>query len=128
MKSFLSSHLTIFLTILFALYSQLVIKWRMSEVAEMPTELLPKGKFLIHLLLSPWMMSAALAIFFGGLTWMNAMSRFDLGYAYLYIGLLFLLTMISSVVLFHEPLNLPKVLGSVVILAGIILLGYGQQQ
>lgn len=99
----------------------------MRDVTDMPTDTVQKTVFLIRLLLSPWMMSAALATFFGGLTWMNAMSRFDLGYAYLYISLLFLLTMIASVVLFHEPLNLSKLLGAGLILAGIILLGYGQQ-
>ena len=127
MKSFLNSHLTIFLTILFALYSQLIIKWRMNEVVDLPTELLPKGIFLIRLLFSPWVLSAALATFLGGLTWMAAMNRFDLGYAYLYVSLLFLLTMIASVVFFHEPLNITKILGGGFILVGIVLLGYGHQ-
>lgn len=127
MKSFITGHVTIFLTILLALYSQLIVKWRMSGVTDMPSELLPKVGFLVQLLFTPWMISAALATFFGGLTWMTAMARFDLGYAYLYLSLLFLLTMTASVVLFNEPLNLFKALGAGFILAGIILLGYGQQ-
>lgn len=127
MRSFVNSHLPIFLTIMLALYSQLIIKWQLKDVTELPTDTVQKAIFLIRLLFTPWMMSAAIATFLGGLTWMAAMTRFDLGYAYLYISLLFLLTMIASVLIFHEPLNSFKALGAVLILAGIILLGYGQQ-
>jgi len=127
MRNFLNSHLVIFLTIGFALYSQLVVKWQMQSVGELPAELTPKVIFMIKLLFTPWMLSAAIATFLGGLTWMAAMTRFDLGYAYLYLSLLFFLTMVSSIVLFQEPLNLLKLFGGALILAGIILLGYGQQ-
>ncbi len=35
--------------------------------------------------------------------------------------------MVASVLLFQEPLNENKLIGGVLILAGIIVLGYGQQ-
>lgn len=127
MTKFFSSHFPIFLTLIFALYSQLIVKWQMNLVSGMPEDMLPKLMFLVKLLFNPWMISAALATFVSGLAWMNAMTRFELGYAYLYISLLFLLTIVASVLLFQEPLNLPKVLGGGFILVGIILLGYGQQ-
>ena len=127
MRSFVSNHLPIFLTILLALYSQIVIKWQMQAVTGIPAEVPAKMVFLIKLLLTPWMLSAAIATFLSGLAWMTAMARFDLGYAYLYVSLLFFLTMCASVVLFHEPVNTLKLAGGALILTGIILLGYGQQ-
>lgn len=127
MRSFLISHLPIFLTIVFALYSQLIIKWHMREVPELPTDVLHKVIFLVQLLFSPWMISALMATFLGGLTWMAAMTRFDLGYAYLYISLLFILTMLASILLFNEPMNSAKAVGMAFVLIGIVILGYGQQ-
>ena len=127
MKSFITSHSPIFLTIMFGLYSQIVMKWQMQDVSDLPSDVPQKVVFLIKLLFTPWILSAAFATFLGGLTWMTAMHRFDLGYAYLYISLLFVLTMIASVLIFQEPLNLSKLLGASFILVGIIFLGYGQQ-
>lgn len=127
MKSFISSHIPIFLTIILALYGHLILKWQMREITDLPTDTPQKVLFLIKLLFTPWLLSAAIAIFCSGLAWMTAMTRFDLSYAYLCIGLLFCLIMVASILLFNEPVNPSKLIGGGLILVGIIVIGNGYQ-
>ena len=59
--------------------------------------------------------------FFAFLCWMAAMTKFDLSYAYPFMSLSFLLVLVLSVALFHEPLTISKVVGVGFIVAGIII-------
>ena len=70
-------------------------------------------------------MSAVVAGFFALLCWLAAMTKFELSYAYPFMSLAFVLVLIFSAVLFHEAVTVPKVLGVVLIMAGIIVASRG---
>lgn len=112
-------------SVLFTVYGQLVVKWQVSKAGQLPATLSEKLHFLLHLVLNPWVMSAMAAGFFALLCWLAAMTRFELSYAYPFMSLAFVLVLILSAVLFHETVTVPKVLGVVLVMAGIIVASRG---
>ncbi len=115
----------VFLTIVFSLYSQLVIKWQVNNAGELPLDSFGKLKFLFFLLLNPWVISAILATLGAGLSWMLAMSKFDLSYAYPFLSLIYVFMMVASVVFLNESLSMNKMIGVFFIMIGIMILTKG---
>jgi multidrug transporter EmrE-like cation transporter len=107
--------------VLFTVYGQLVVKWRVGKAGALPTAFSQKILFLAGLILSPWVASGIAAGFFALLCWLAAMTKFELSYAYPFMSLAFVLVMIFSVFLFHETVTAPKVLGLLLIMIGIIV-------
>lgn len=120
-----NGHIAIFSTISLTVYSQLVVKWQMNLADDLPLGLWEKIPFFFHILINPWIISAIIATFFAGISWMMAMSKFDLSYAYPFVSLVYVLMMIFSVIFFHELITFNKVAGVVLISLGIIVLGFG---
>ena len=114
------NHLYIFLTILLTVYGQIVIKWQVNSAGSMPIESTEKIWFMIRLLLNPWIISGLLGAFLAALSWMIAMTKFSLSYAYPFVSLSFVLVLVSSNLFFQEPINLTKSMGMAFIVLGII--------
>jgi multidrug transporter EmrE-like cation transporter len=93
-----------------------------SHAGALPTDLLGKVYFVGHLFLNPWVISGIFATLLAGISWMLAMSRFEISYAYPWISLNFLLMLIFGVVLFDESFSLSKLFGTLLIVAGIAVL------
>lgn len=108
-------------TILFTVYGQLVIKWQVSRAGAFPVEATERIWFLLRLVLNPWVISSLAAAFLAFLSWMVAMTKFELSYAYPFTSLSFALVLGLSAVLFHEAITLSKVLAIAFIVAGIII-------
>ena len=115
----------VFLTILCAVYSQVIVKWRVNHAGVLPSDLTQKAAFLARFFCDPWVITAIFATLLGGLSWMLAMTKVELSYAYPFIGLVFVLILISSSVFFHEAMTVPKVLGILLVTAGIIVASRG---
>jgi drug/metabolite transporter (DMT)-like permease len=65
---------------------------------------------------------AGLAMYgFGTLIWLNVLSRTDLSLAYPFVGLSFIITALLGYILFHEPFHPGRVAGTVLVVAGVIL-------
>lgn len=62
----------------------------------------------------------------GTLTWLYVMSRAQLTYAMPFLGMGFVLTMITSAIILHEPQPAIRIVGTVVIVAGMVLVGWGR--
>src|SRR5712692_6257157 len=112
-------------TILLTVYGQLVVKWRVGRAGPLPVDLAKKAMFLTKLLLDPWILTAIFGALFAGLAWMAALTKFELSYAYPFMSLAFVLVLILSAVFFHEAVTGPKVLGVLLIMAGIIVASRG---
>lgn len=109
------------LTILFTVYGQLVLKWKIAKLGQLPEGLNEKFFFMIKLLLDPFILSGFLSAFIASLWWMAAMTKFEISYAYPFMSLSFVLVLVLSVFLFGEALTLGKVLGLGLVIAGIIV-------
>ncbi len=115
-------YIGISMTIVFTMYSQLIIKWQVNNAGELPLDSFGKLKFLLVLLLNPWVISAIISTFCAGVSWMLAMAKLDLSYAYPFLSLVYAFMMIASVVFFNESLNTNKIIGVFFIMVGIIVL------
>ena len=106
------------LTILFTVYGQLVLKWRMDMNIDMPEKFSSKLWMLIGLIFDPWIFSSFFAAFLASLAWMMAMTKFELSYAYPFMSLNFVLVLILGVIYLGEEISVSKVVG-----LGLIVIG-----
>ena len=115
------NHLYILLTILFTVYGQIIIKWQVKLSGAFPQDNFEKLQYIIKLLLNPWVISSFICAFLASLSWMAAMTKFPLSYAYPFMSLAFVLVMFLSAIFFRESITLPKSLGLGFVVLGIII-------
>ncbi|KIM13372.1 MAG: hypothetical protein KU38_01605 [Sulfurovum sp. FS08-3] len=119
---FFFNHLYIFLSICFAVSSQLIIKWQMSgQDFTQHATMIDKFAFAFAMLLNPFILLSLLFTLLSGLAWMIAMSRFDISYAYPFTTLGFVLVLVLSSILFNEVITWQKILGVLFIVIGIFI-------
>lgn len=118
----LLGHAMIAVTLLFTVYGQLVLKWQISGAGPLPPGAVDKLSFLLRQLLNPWIFSGFVSAFLASLAWMAAMTRLDLGYAYPFMSLAFVLVMAFSIVFLGEVVNLAKVAGTLMVVGGLIVI------
>jgi len=119
---FIVNHFYIFLTIFFAVSSQLIIKWKMSNFSLSKYETIgEKFTFVFTMLFNPYIMMSLTFTLLSGLSWMIAMTKFDISYAYPFTTLGFVFIFIFSAIFFNEPVTWQKVIGLVFIIIGIII-------
>lgn len=115
-------HVYILGTVLFAVYSQLVMRWQVSAAGPLPADLGGKFWFIATLLLNPWVLSGLAATFLSGVAWMMTMTKFDISYAYPFIGLNFVLVPAAGVLLFGEGMSATKLAGTALVVLGIVVI------
>ncbi|MDX9670484.1 MULTISPECIES: EamA family transporter [unclassified Pseudomonas] len=121
----LLDYLYIFATIIFTVYGQLMLKWRISRFGALPEDLFGKLKFMVHLLMDPGVFSGFLAGFLASITWMAAMSKFDLSHAYPFMSINFVVVLILGTWILSEPMTLQKVIGVSLIVIGTVVAARG---
>ncbi|HEY6093492.1 MAG TPA: EamA family transporter [Gallionellaceae bacterium] len=115
------SYLYILSTILLTVYGQLVIKWQVQLAGALPEDGAEKARFLLHLLLNYWVISAYLAALLASVTWMAAVAKLQLSHAYPFMSLAFVLVIVLSAMLFNEPITSPKIIGVSFIVVGVAI-------
>ena len=115
------SYFLVFLVVILTAYGQLVLKWRVIQAGNVPSELEAKFHYFAGLLIQPWVLSVYLSILISGVCWMAALSRLQLSHAYPFISGSFVLVLILSGVFFQEPINVSRVAGVILILLGIVI-------
>jgi multidrug transporter EmrE-like cation transporter len=120
-----ADYLYIAATIFFTVYGQLILKWRIARMGVLPTEFLPKIKFLLCLLFDPAIFSGFAAAFLASLAWMAAMTKFDLSHAYPFMSLNFVIVLLLGGWFLHEPISMQKAAGVLLIVAGTIIAARG---
>ncbi len=118
-------HFYILATIVFTVYSQLMMRWQVSAAGDLPADGVGKSRFIIGLLLNPWVISGILATFCAGVSWMLAMTRFEISYAYPFISLNYILVIGASILFFNEAITLPKIAGTLLVIIGVIVISKG---
>jgi multidrug transporter EmrE-like cation transporter len=115
------SYVYVFLTVFLTVFGQVVVKWQVLQAGAFPPDTPGKLLFLGKLLINPWIVLALAAAFGAAVCWMAAMTRLELSHAYPFMSLAFILVLVCSALLFHEPVTAPKIVGLVLISAGIIV-------
>lgn len=115
-------HLYIFGSVIFTVYGQLILKWRIMQYGSFPIETTEKIKFLSLLFLDPIILSGFFAAFLASLSWMAAMTKFELSYAYPFMSLNFVLVLLLSTNLLGEPITFYKITGVALIILGTLVI------
>lgn len=116
-------YLYIFGTLLFTIYGQMVIKWRINLVKFSLPEagLFTKFAALFKLIFDPFIFSGFLSAFVASLFWMAAMSKFEITQAYPFMSLAPAIVFLLGVWLLNETFTWGKVIGLALIMVGIIV-------
>ena len=120
-NSKLTDYTPIILTIVLTVYGQMILKYRMDTVGELPHDMIAKTRTLFLLVFDPLIFSGLVAAFLASLAWMAAVSRFDLSHAYPFMSLNFVLVLLLSAWLLNEPMTIPKMVGVTLIVLGTII-------
>ncbi len=115
------SYVYVACTILLTVYAQIVIKWQVMGAGAFPAETDGKLWFLARLLVNPWIISALAALLAAVVAWMAAMTKLELSHAYPFTSLAFVLVLLLSGWLFHEPITWPKIAGIALVCLGIAI-------
>lgn len=118
----LQAHIFAIATPFLASVSQILIKWQVNQFEEFPRGLFDKIMHLLEFMFRPWVMVAILSTFLGGVTWIMAMTKLDLSYAYPYVALTFIIVPLSGMYLFDEILSPGEIVGGGMVLIGIIII------
>ena len=116
------NHFYIFLSIFLGATGQLIIKWRMSNISFTDSDTMSdKFSVAFFMLFDPYIIASLFLTLFAGLSWMIAMTKFDISYAYPFTILGFVFILIFSAFLFHEPITWQKIVGLLFIATGLII-------
>jgi uncharacterized membrane protein len=116
----------IFGTIIFTVYGQLILKWRIVKYGVLPEHFTDKIFFLFKLLFDPYIFSGFASAFIASFFWMAAMTKFDVSYAYPFMSLAFVLVFLLSAFFLHEAWSVYKIIGLVLIVSGIVIASLGK--
>lgn len=117
----LQHHSFILLCIAFTVTSQLLMRWRVGLAGTLPEATGERVQFIAHLLLSPWIWLAVACTFLAGVSWMLALTRFELSYAFPFTGASFLLILFCGAVLFNEHVSVVRIIGTAVVMLGLFI-------
>lgn len=115
----------IFLTIVFTVYGQLILKHQVNTLTIMPSgmELIP---FYVKFILTrPLVLSGFLSAVLASVAWIGALSKFELSYSYPFMSLNFVIVVILSFFLFGENINWFKIIGLSLICLGVLIVSKG---
>src|SRR5699024_4143122 len=93
----------IFGTIIFTVYGQLMMKWRIDMSGSLLVDLRGTLFFVFRFLLDPLILSGLLSAFVASLFWMAAMIKFDICFAYPFMSFSFGVVFLLSIFLFGDP-------------------------
>ena len=118
----LFDHIYIFAMVLLTAYGQIVMRWRVGLAGSLPHAWSGKLQFIVQLLASPWVLSGVAATFLAGISWMLALTKFQLSYAYPFTGLVYMLVLMSGVVLFKDSMSAGRLAGTAVVMLGVLII------
>ncbi len=121
----LAGHCYVFITLACTVYGQMVLKWQMSGVGSLPADPAAKVVFLLKMVLNPWILSGFIAAFLASLSWMAAMTHLQMSYAYPFMSLAFVLVMVFGAVFFGEAIGISKLVGTLLVMAGLVVIARG---
>ncbi len=112
-------------TLLMALDTLSQVSFKLAGDHALPVE--PNLGWLLRVFGQPWVYGAVIGYLGAFFTWMSLLKHAPIGPAFAASHLEVVSVMLLSIWLFNEPLTLPKVVGALTILAGIVCLGMAER-
>jgi len=114
-------YLSITLTILFTVAGQLFVKYGMMQVGSSSLQASRLTKHLLTTLTNPFVFFGFFCAFIAALTWTVAISRAQLSFAYPFVGLGIVLTLVFSSLLFGDKVSSQRWMGVALVCLGLIV-------
>src|SRR5258706_8436463 len=116
----------IFGSVVLSSTSQLILKTGMTtqgiQSALQPGSL---PQIVFKVLTSPVVLGGLCCFGLSAFLWLFVLSRVPLSSAYPFVALGIFMTVLAGSIIFAEPISFTKALGVVVIISGVVLVGYG---
>lgn len=117
----LQHHSYLLLYVLFTLSSQVIMRWRVGSSSMASPSATERFHFVTTMLMTPWVWVAIACTFFAGVSWMLALTRFDLTYAFPFTGVSFVLILVAGAYLFGENVSLARIAGTLLVVLGLLV-------
>lgn len=111
----------ILLTLLFTVSGQLMLKHGIRSMGSAPAEFLKLPPYIFQALLNPFVAGGFICAALAAFSWMAALSRCDLSFAYPFMGLAIVLTLALTPLIFGERVQLHQWTGVALVVAGVWL-------
>ena len=113
----------IFFSVSLSAVAQIVLKTGMSSPSV--THAMKLGTPLdmaMEIALNPWVVGGLGMYFFGALVWLFVLAKVDVSFAYPFVGLGFILTMIMGKFVMGDDITLSRMAGTLFVAAGVVLI------
>jgi len=115
-------YLYIINTIIFTVYGQIILKWRISKLnwSMVDGKLIEKVTCYFKLLFDPFILSGFLSAFIASVFWTMAMTKFEITTAYPFMSISPAIVFILGIFILNETFTVGKVIGLILIILGTI--------
>ena len=120
------TYVLILISVLMSALAQVLLKTGMSGGAV--RESLAQGSgwsSLTLIALNPWVAGGLLVYFLSAGVWLLVLSRVQVSFAYPFVGIGFIVTMLAGWWLFGDTIGAQRIAGTVLVAAGIVLIARG---
>lgn len=100
---------------------QIILKYSISELGEIPTGMSKGATFLLRALLKPLVILSLALAFFAALSWIAALSKVELSFAYPFTSLGYALVLLLSSLILKEQVPIMRWVGVFVIGIGVFI-------
>ncbi len=111
----------ILISVLGSAVGQIMVKKGMNDLGEITLSLNQLPAILWKMVTNPYVFWGLAVYLVGTVFWLAALSRVDLSYAYPLASLTYLIMIVASWGLFNERITLGRLIGTIVIGIGVIL-------
>jgi len=114
--------LYILISVIASTVGQLLLKKGMNEMGSVTLSMNQILSTAWKMITNPYVFIGLLIYVAGTVFWLAALSRVDLSYAYPFASLSYVIMLVASWMMFNEQITLTRILGSVVIGIGVLLI------
>jgi len=113
----------ILLSVALGAVGQLVFKAAMSSIGALQLSL----DLLLRMATNPLLLLGVAIFGVSTVLWLLALSRAELSFAYPFLSLTYVVVLIGGALLFKEQITLPRILGFVVVVVGLLVVARGEK-
>jgi drug/metabolite transporter (DMT)-like permease len=114
--------LYILIAVLASAAGQVLLKKGMASTGAVTLSVNQLGNILWRISTNPYVVIGLIVYVCGTIFWLAALSRVDLSYAYPFASLSYLVMLVASWLLFSEDITLARLLGTMVVGLGVLLI------
>jgi drug/metabolite transporter (DMT)-like permease len=109
-------------TLVFTVYGQLILKWRISKLSfQMPDSVFDKILSLIRLIFDPFIFSGFISAFIASLFWMAALTKVEITKGYPFMSLAPVIVFLIGVGFLGETFTWGKIIGLLLVVIGVYI-------